>query len=201
VTKNSSSSGADTPEAGSPQDFEDFFEYAPSALILAKADGRILRVNGAFAEWVGRPSSEIAGTRFSDYLPITRKVYFETHLAPLLRMQGSFAEISLEIEGGHGERIPVIVNAVEKRDQQGNPLLIRMAVLKAADRRQFERNLLEARSAAVSDRDRLRALNATLGEQVASETKMRLDVVISRSKRHVCDAIAAVADHRNETTA
>jgi phosphoserine phosphatase RsbU/P len=36
------------------------------------------------------------------------RIYYETHIAPLLRMQGFFNEFALDFETAAGDRLPVI---------------------------------------------------------------------------------------------
>ena len=47
--------------------------------------------------WTGRPVEAVLGTRFQELLSIGGRVYHETHLAPLLRMQGAVREIALDV--------------------------------------------------------------------------------------------------------
>ena len=78
---------------------------------------------------------------------VAGKIYHETHIAPLLRMQGSFDEIALDFVRADGSILPALVNAAERRDASGRLRSIRVAVFKAPDRRRYERELLEARRA------------------------------------------------------
>lgn len=130
------------------EDFEDFFENRLIGFIIADATGRIERANLALANWTGYAPADLAGKRVSDLLPIGMKIYYETHLAPLLRMQGHFSEVSLELSCRSGARLPVLVTAYERRDAAGKPLFIRISVSKAGDRRQYEQNLRHARDQA-----------------------------------------------------
>ena len=45
------------------------------------------------------------------------RVFHETHLAPLLRMQGAVREIALDVVRVDGSVLPCLVNAVELRDE------------------------------------------------------------------------------------
>ena len=81
----------------------------------------IIRANNRFAKWIGLKPEELKGQRFSNHLTISGKIYVETHLAPLLRMQGTFDEVALELAPTNGPRIPVLVNARESRDVSGEP--------------------------------------------------------------------------------
>ena len=37
------------------------------------------------------------GKRFSDFLTMPGRIYYETHIAPLLRMQGFFNEFAIDM--------------------------------------------------------------------------------------------------------
>jgi sigma-B regulation protein RsbU (phosphoserine phosphatase) len=69
---------------------EELFEHAPCGYVSTDLDGTILRVNGTFESWTGLRRAELIGTRrFQDLLSPGGRIYHETHLSPLLRMQGS----------------------------------------------------------------------------------------------------------------
>ncbi len=129
-------------------DFEDLFETAPCGYLSADKDGRISRANRTFASWVGIKPEMLAGRRFSDLLSIGGKIFYETHFAPMLRMQGRISEVAVDIVTSEGRKIPVLVNAVERRDSEGQTAFIRYTIFVAAERRSYERGLMEARDAA-----------------------------------------------------
>ena len=156
------------------EDFNDFFDTALCGFLIAGPGNRILRVNARLLEWTGKTSADLEGALISDIFTLAGRMYYETHLGPLLRMQGFFDEIALELAGPGKERLPVIVNGLERRDDAGVPLFIRVTVFKATERRRYERDLLAAREAAVKANTELRELNVTLGQRVADEVKERL---------------------------
>ena len=130
------------------ENFEDFFESALCGFINADASGIIVRANKKVAGWIGYSTIELKGKRFSDLLTIGGKIYYETHLWPLLRIQGFFDEVVLELKGTAGQRLRVMVNAFESRDVNNQPCFIRYTILKASDRLQYELNLQEAKKIA-----------------------------------------------------
>lgn len=129
-------------------DFEDLFENAPCGYIVMGADGRICRANRTLCEWLGRSPADLGRKRPHELLNIAGRIYYETHIAPLLRMQGFFHEVALDLVAGGGATVPVIANAVEHRDAEGRVRYTRIAFLMATDRRRYERELLKARDAA-----------------------------------------------------
>src|ERR1700737_3673915 len=109
-------------------------------------DGRITRVNQTLCGWTGYACDDFAGKRVHQFLNMAGRIYYETHIAPLLRMQGFFNEFALDFETANGERLPVIANAAERRDTDGALLFTAVVVIKATDRRRYERQLVDSRS-------------------------------------------------------
>jgi signal transduction histidine kinase/CheY-like chemotaxis protein len=97
-----------------------------------------------------------------------------THFSPLLRLQGFFHEVALDLVAKDGRRIPVLANAVERRDEDGDVQFIRITVFNATDRRRYEHELLEARRQAEAAAEEVRALNHTLEARVQTELAERL---------------------------
>jgi len=158
------------------EDLEDLFETAPCGYISAQANGRITKVNQTFATWIGHDRAQLVGRRFPDLLTSAGKIYYETHFAPLLRMQGFFNEVALDLVRADGAVVPVLVNAVERRDSAGTVRFIRMTIFTASDRRQYERELLEARRATERANADLHELNLTLETRIADAVQERLKV-------------------------
>lgn len=138
----------------------ELYERSPCGQLSMTPEGRVVRVNQTMCEWIGIRSEQIVGRRLHDLLTVAGRMFYETHFAPLLRIQHSFLEVALDFVGSDGEKLPVIVNAVERLDPEGQPVLIRMALFKTPDRRQYERGLVEARR-------RVESLNSDLSAQVA----------------------------------
>jgi PAS domain S-box-containing protein len=155
-------------------DYADLFENAPCGYLSTDPSGRISKVNGTLAGWLGLTKEEIVGRRFQDLLNIAGKIYYETHFAPLLRMQGSFNEVALDLVGAGGRRLSTLVNAVERRDGDDNVLFIRITVFNASDRRRYESELLEARRQAETASAELRELNNTLEQRIEEAVAERL---------------------------
>ena len=162
-----------TPFSGSQEadDLKDLFENAPCGYLSTLPNGRISKVNRTFSTWTGFTSEQLIGRRFLDLLNIAGKIYYETHFAPMLRMQGSFDEVALDLVRADGTTLSVLVNAVARRDETGAIRFIRVTVFNASDRRRYERELLEARRTAEQAGVALRNLNANLAVRVAERAR------------------------------
>jgi PAS domain S-box-containing protein len=117
---------------------EDLFEEAPCGLLATRRDGTIERVNRTFEAMTGHARADLTGTRrFQDLLAPGARIYHETHMAPLLSMQGWVREIAVEILRADGSRLPALVNSTVAGDA------VHVAIFSATDRRRYEGELLE----------------------------------------------------------
>ena len=159
---------------------EDLYENAPCGYFSMLPDGRFVKVNRTFVDWVGfTRESLLAGRRFQDLLTIPGKIYHDTHFGPLIQMQGRVDEIAFDIVRGDGSILPVLVNAVEAKDAAGRPLLTRTTVFNATDRRSYERELLAARRKAEdAAREKADMLN-----MISHDIRNVLSGILSAAKR------------------
>ncbi|MFC7380539.1 ATP-binding protein [Brevundimonas sp. GCM10030266] len=163
-------------ESGTGQlgnDLEDLFENAPCGYVITDAAGRIMRANHTLSAWLDSEPTDLTGQRFSDLLNVAGKIYYETHFAPLVRMQGFFNEVALDLARGDRDPLPVLVNAAERPSADGSRRIV-ITIFNAKDRRRYERELLEARRLADAASSELQQLNLTLEARVAEEVAERL---------------------------
>ena len=139
----------------------------PPATSRRIGDGTIVRVNETFARWTGYAKAELVGVRrLQELLTVPGRIYFETHIAPLLRMQGEVSEIALDVRCRDGTVLPVLVNAVLRGASSDAPDGYRLTIFNATERRRYERELLHARRRA-EDAARVKSdLLAMLGHDI-----------------------------------
>ena len=141
---------------------EDLFEHAPCGYLSTLPGGAIVRVNQTLADWIGRSrDSLLTGATFQTLLTVGSRIYYETHCAPLLQMQGFANEIALDLLRDDGHVLPVLMNSQQRRDADGTPLFNRITLFDSTDRRRYERELLLARRKAeqiVKDKAHLLAM-------------------------------------------
>ncbi|MFD5401474.1 PP2C family protein-serine/threonine phosphatase [Streptomyces griseorubiginosus] len=157
---------------------EDLYENAPCGYLSTLMDGTIAKINTTLLDWLGLERDDVVGRmRFTDLLTVGGKLYHETHFAPLLRMQSEISGIALDLKQTGGGRIPVLVSSAVKHGTTGQPLMIRITVFDARDRRAYEEELLrrreaaeEARRRAEADRTRLQEALAVLQQSLLPDT-------------------------------
>jgi phosphoserine phosphatase RsbU/P len=137
------------------------FDEAPCALMQTDASGLFRHANATFCRWVGRSADELNGRlRLQDLLTMGGRIFHQTHWVPLLQMQGSVAEVKLEVLHRDGHTLPMVMNAI--RREESGVVVHDLAAYVARDRDAYERELVLSRrrlEAAVAEARRVEALS------------------------------------------
>ncbi|WP_027666658.1 PAS domain-containing sensor histidine kinase [Rhizobium leguminosarum] len=183
--------GADTQVAMPAEDLEDLYENAPCGYLSLQPDGRIVKVNRTLSTWIGIPAEQLLGKRLHDLLNTSGRIFYETHFAPLLRMQGFFNEVALDLVAADGRKLPVLANAMERRAEDGALIFTRVTMFQAAERRRYERDLVDARTAADAAGATIKSKLAF--EQQTAELREEFIAVLGHDLRNPLASIAAAA--------
>jgi sigma-B regulation protein RsbU (phosphoserine phosphatase) len=125
-------------------EWQALFEDAACGLMLTSVDGTIRRVNQTFCHWIDVPAEELVNRRrIQELLTMGGRIFHQTHWAPLLQMQGSVAEVKLDIVHRDGHTLPMMMNARRRRHAGG--VFHELAMFVATDRNKYESELLLAR--------------------------------------------------------
>ncbi|WP_367129363.1 PP2C family protein-serine/threonine phosphatase [Saccharothrix sp. HUAS TT1] len=157
-------------------DVAELYENAPCGYLSTLMDGEVAKVNDTLLDWLGYRREELVGVRrFTDLLTGGGRLYHETHYAPLLRMHGEVRELALDLVAADGRRLPALVSARVKTSEDGQPLLVRLTVFDARERRAYERELLAAKRKAEQERERLERLTGTLQRTLLPDALPEVD--------------------------
>jgi sigma-B regulation protein RsbU (phosphoserine phosphatase) len=141
----------------------ELYDNAPCGYLSTLPDGTIVKANATFLAWTGYDRDALVGRRrFQDLLAVGDRIFYQTHAAPMLLMQGMLREIAIHVVGASGSRLPMLMNALLKRGEDGQPLVIRTVVFDASERLAYERELMGARRRAEESEARARVLAETL---------------------------------------
>jgi serine phosphatase RsbU (regulator of sigma subunit)/anti-sigma regulatory factor (Ser/Thr protein kinase) len=147
---------------------ESRWDDAPCGLMTLTADATVVDVNQTVLGWVGRQRDDVVGVlHLPDLLSVGGRIYWETHLAPLLRVDGRFDEVALELTSAYG-RVPVVATAV----MTGSGDFVDVALFSAWERSRYERELQAARRVAERSAAQTHALQhatAALSQAVGVE--------------------------------
>ncbi len=170
---------------------QELYDHAPCGYLTVLPDGTVVNVNATFLAWTGYGRADLVGRkRLRDLLGVGSLIYHETHVAPLLRMQGEVREIALDIRCANGRRLPTLVNATLSYDADGAERVIRVTVFDATERRRYETELLHARRAAEESERRVRVLQQVVADLAAVPTATG----VARAVADAVDAAFGAAD-------
>lgn len=169
-------------EALPDEDLSDLYENAPCGYVSLAPGGQIVRINRTLTDWLQTTAEALIGRSIRDLLSFGGRIAYETHLAPMLRLQGTVREIALDMLRPDGTKLPIIANAAERRGPAGEHLFTRLTVFQAQDRRSYEQGLVEARIVAEA---------LTKAEQETSTLREQFIAVLGHDLRNPLGAIAA----------
>ncbi|MEO6055355.1 MAG: PAS domain S-box protein [Gemmatimonadales bacterium] len=131
---------------GIPEDeARELYENAPCGYVSTQPDGTIVRVNQTLLSLTGHRREAVLGRSLQSFLTVPGRMFYETHYAPLLGMQGAIKEVALDLVRADGSLVPVLLNSVQQRGEDGRAGSIRTTLFDISDRRRYERELLLAR--------------------------------------------------------
>jgi sigma-B regulation protein RsbU (phosphoserine phosphatase) len=141
----------------------ELYDNAPCGYLSTLPDGTIIKANATFLAWIGYDRDALIGRRrFQDLLAVGDRIFYQTHAAPMLLLQGMLREIAVQVISASGSRLPMLMNALLKRGDDGQPVVIRTVVFDASERLGYERELMAARRRAEESEARARVLAETL---------------------------------------
>ena len=123
---------------------QDMLERAPCGFLSFRDDGHVEYVNATLLERLGYAREELTGKHVESIFTTGTRIFYQTHLFPLVKMHGRAQEVFLLLRARNGEDVGVLCNAVRHSDE-GRTNCVFMEV---EERRKFEEALLEARRAA-----------------------------------------------------
>jgi signal transduction histidine kinase len=153
-------------------------DAAPIGFISFADDGTVTAVNATLLRLLGHERDDVVGQHVERLMTIGTRIFYQTHLFPLVRMHGSAEEIFLVLQAAAGEHIAVLANLV-RRGRDG-VMANDCALMQVRERQKFEDELLRARRAAEAahaelqqQKRGLERANALLADQAAELERSR----------------------------
>lgn len=130
-----------TPARLGRDELEALFEDAPCGYVILTPDDRITHANRTLAGWMGARPDDLSGRHLRDLLTLPGRIFYETNFAPALDLQRELEEVALDLAAGPSQKLPVLISARALRDDQDRRIGTRMILVRAAERRRYERDL------------------------------------------------------------
>ncbi|HEX8237235.1 MAG TPA: ATP-binding protein [Abditibacteriaceae bacterium] len=148
---------------------------APCGFLSCNDDGTILVVNTTLADWLGYAPEELTGRSVEAILSVGGRIFYQTHISPLLKLHGRAEEIYFSLKAKNGAAVAVLTNAV--RHEHAGAFTHDYVFLPMSQRRLYEDELLQAKKIA----------------EEASQAKVRFMSMISHELRTPMNAILGFA--------
>ncbi len=173
---------------------EDSVNDGPFGLVITDEHDVIQWVNATLAEWLGLDFAELTGRRtFQELLPAGGRIYYDTHVRPMLSLEREGSEIALQLVRSNGSRLPVLVNSRVRFDRTTHQKRVVIVVFDATLRRSYENELLAERRNAEESETRLQVMyNVVSGLAGAMTADDIIAVVAERGSATISGARCAI---------
>lgn len=123
----------------------DLFDNAPCGYAVLDSAGLVVEANAELLRLLGRTREEVVGVlSLSQLVTAGGRIYLDTHVFPMLALEGVVRELALDVVHADGTRVPVLVSANVATQPEPDRSQFRVVVLEARDRRRYETDLLQS---------------------------------------------------------
>jgi PAS domain S-box-containing protein len=125
---------------------DDLLNTAPCGFLSFDDDGHIVMVNDTLLDLLGYERDELLGRHLERLLPVASRIFYQTHLFPILKLHERVEEVYFSLRSRGGAELPMLVNAV-RRERAG--LVVNDCIMMhMRQRNRYEDEILHAKRAA-----------------------------------------------------
>jgi phosphoserine phosphatase RsbU/P len=124
------------------------FDNIPSIFFCTTDNGIIVEANKRLCDKLGYSENELIGEKLDNISPVATKIFYQTHLLPILRLHGTADEIYFTLYDKSKNEVPVLINAV--RMDVEKEVRILYAGIRVYNRKRYEEELILAKKMAES---------------------------------------------------
>ncbi|HYF33485.1 MAG TPA: ATP-binding protein [Chitinophagaceae bacterium] len=163
---------------------EQHLDNAPCLYFTSADNGTIVEVNHTLCNQLGYTKEELKGQKLEMICTLATRIFQQTHLFPLLKMQGHAEEIFITLLARNKEEVPVLLNA-QRQLIDGQQVAAYTGIV-VRNRKKFEDELVAAKKAAEQSLHENTALQQAKAElqQRAEELDHQMQLV-SRQNREL----------------
>ena len=138
-------------------------DQVPCGFVSFGDDGLIQRINARLLDVLGYKREELEGRHVETLMNVGSRIFFQTHLFPLIAMKGTVEEIFLLLKSSQGEDVGFLLNAA--RHLREGKTVNDCALMRVQERRKFEDALVRAKKVAEAAQEELTETNERYAEQ------------------------------------
>lgn len=138
----------------------------PCLYFAFTGDGQVTDVSNTLCTTLGYEAHELIGQKADNFFTISTRIFNQTHLLPLLKMQGYVNEIFITLKAKNNNVVPLLINATTQQQLPNNIIVSGILV---ENRKKYEDELIAAKQAAenaLKDNSALQQLQQQLQHRI-----------------------------------
>jgi PAS domain S-box-containing protein len=167
-------------------------DEAPCGFVVFADDGTVRLVNATLLDILGVRREAVVGRHVETLMSVGSRIFYQTHIFPLLRMQQRVEEIFLALRTAAGEEVGMLLNAV--RRERAGEWVTDCIFVRVRERQKFEDALLRARKHADDARAESEERRAEL--EAANEELEQQAVELELSQQQLSEQAAELEKQR-----
>ena len=170
---------------------DSLLDNAPCGFVSFRDDGTMLQVNATLAELLGYTRVELEGWHIEKILFPGARIFYQTHVFPMLKMHGRVDEIYLALRTKEGRDFPVLMNGA-RRERDG--VMVNDCVfMRMIQRSEYEAQLLQARRIA----EQANAAKASFLSMMSHDLRTPLTAIIGYADLFAAGVLAGADGHHS----
>ncbi len=121
-------------------------DFAPCGFLSVTDDGHVDFANATLATMLDTTADAMVGRHIDQLFKPPSRIYYQTHVFPILKLQGRVEEVYVSLKGAGEHEVPVLLNAA-RREREGR-FVSDWVVVPMRQRNEYENALLKARNMA-----------------------------------------------------
>lgn len=147
----------------------------PCGYLEFNDEGILTQVNNRFCNLTDYSQEHLINNHIEHILTPGAKIFYQTHLFPMLKMEKQLNEIYLTFQSKEGENIPVLINA--ERTVENNEPINRCIVVQMERRSEYEDRILYDKKKAEKKSDKKEKLLSMMSHELRSPLNVILGMV------------------------
>jgi phosphoserine phosphatase RsbU/P len=157
----------------------DLLNTAPCGFLIFSDEGDIIALNDTLLQVLHYEREALIGKKLETILSIANRIFYQTHLFPLLKLHGKAEEVFLSLLSSNKEQVYVLLNATRKLYK--GTLSNHCILVPVHQRKKYENELLQAKKSA--EEALLKNEKLLEAQQALEQHKQTLDRQVSRLKQ------------------
>jgi PAS domain S-box-containing protein len=168
-------------------------DTAPCGFVSFLDDGTMREVNTTLASLLGYTRIELHGWHVEKILFPGARIFYQTHLFPMLKMHGLVEEIYLALRAKDGKDIPVLLNGI-RRERDG-VMITDCVFVRMIQRGEYEEQLLTARRMA----EKANAAKASFLSMMSHDLRTPLTAITGHASLLASGVIGTATDEQRHS--